>query len=88
MEYIDQTLFQMTPLIFGTLIDLRANSENHVDHLTITKAERNKLVAPLEASFGKKFQAREQKNYVVSSAEVLGDLLTKKGFKCSDEPWT
>jgi hypothetical protein len=86
LEYIDRTLFEhATPLVFGTLIDMKPDRAGHASRLIITKAERAKLIQALTTSFGKKMEAKDQ-NYIVSSATVLRDYLQKKGYKCSDEP--
>jgi hypothetical protein len=85
INYIDETLFKCTPLIFATLIDQKPDSKNHLSHLVITKKEREKLIQDLTAAFGRKLEGKEQ-NYIVSSASVLKAYLTKN-YKCSDEPW-
>lgn len=40
-------------VVFETLVDARANSENHCDHLTITSAERASSVRKISDGFGK-----------------------------------
>jgi hypothetical protein len=84
MEYLDHTLFEATPLVFETLIDLQPNSHIQADHLIITKAEKLKLIDDLDTAFGSKLDQKNQ-NYSVSSAIVLRDAL-RKDYKCSDEP--
>jgi hypothetical protein len=84
-DEIDHTLFEATPMVFATLIDQRPDSNNHLSHLVITKAEREKLVHDLTVAFGEKLEQKNQ-NYFVSSASVLKAYL-QKGYKCSDEPW-
>jgi len=85
LDYIDQALFQATPLVFATLIDERPDSKNHASHLIITKAQRAKLVDDITQDFGSKLNQKEQ-NWIVSSASVLKAMLLKD-YKCSDEPW-
>jgi hypothetical protein len=86
LEYIDRSLFQATPLIFATLIDdMKPDKDGHVSRLIITRAQRCDLLRNLQSSFGKKLEQADQ-NYIVSSASVLRDYLSKKGYKCSDEP--
>jgi hypothetical protein len=85
LEFIDESVFKATPLIFSTLIDMKPDSKNQTSHLTITKAERNKLIETLTNSFGPKLEEKNQ-NYLVSSASVLRDYL-RKDWKCADEPW-
>jgi hypothetical protein len=86
LEYVDKSLYEATPLVFATLIDGKADPENHVSHLIITKAERDKLVSSIVSRFGKQLDGANQ-NYTVSAASVLKVYLTEKGYKCSDEPW-
>jgi hypothetical protein len=45
--YIDKALFNVIPLIFATLIDQRADSENHLSHIVITRAQRVTVVRTL-----------------------------------------
>jgi hypothetical protein len=85
LEYIDRALLQATPLIFATLIDEKPDKDGHVSRLTITRAQRDDLVRSLQISFGKKLDLSDQ-NLTVASASVLRDYLSRKGYKCSDEP--
>jgi hypothetical protein len=85
-EYIDRSLAETTPLIFATLIDEKPDKNGHMSRLSITRAERDALGRSLERSFGKKLDQANQ-NYIVSSASVLRHYLSKKGYKCSDDPW-
>ena len=71
---------------FGLLIDQRADSKNHASHLIITKAQRAELLQAIDESFGKKLDDKNA-NDLVSSGVILKQLLTKKGYKCADEPW-
>jgi hypothetical protein len=85
LEYMDQSIFQTSSLVFSTLIDKKPDSKNHVSHLIITKAERAKLFDQLDTAFGKKLDEKNP-NYTVGTAVILREGLKKK-FKCSDEPW-
>jgi hypothetical protein len=85
LEFIDKALFQATPLIFASLIDQRPDSQNHLSHLIISKAERSKLISLVDSYFGPKLDQKDQ-NYTVSSASVLKAYLNKD-YKCSDDPW-
>lgn len=85
LDYIDKTLFESTTMIFAILIDQRPHSNNHLNHLVITKAEREKLVHDLTVAFGEKLEQKNQ-NYIVSSASVLKAYLLKD-YKCADDPW-
>jgi len=85
LDYIDQALFEASPLVFATLIDEKADSKGHTSHLIITKEERANLVDDLNADFGSKLDAKNQ-NWTVSAASVLKSYLLRD-FKSSDEPW-
>jgi hypothetical protein len=94
LDFIDHSLFEATPSVFATLIDMKADSkgkeksycgEGHASHLIITKEEKAGLISKLNDSFGEKLDQKDQ-NYMVSAASVLKAYLNKD-FKCSDEPW-
>jgi TonB family protein len=85
LEYIDETLLYATAAITYLLVDQRPDSQNHLSHLIITKAERAKLLSDLNSDFGDKLNQPNQ-NYTVSAAKLLNDLLLKD-YKCSDDPW-
>lgn len=85
LDFIDHALFEASPGVFATLIDLKADSKGHASHLIITKDERAKLLDDLNTDFGTKMDAKVQ-NWTVSAASVLKGYLLKD-FKSSDEPW-
>jgi hypothetical protein len=85
LDYLDQALFEATPLVFATLIDKKEDSKGHASHLIITKQEKANLISKLNDSFGAKLDQKDQ-NYTVGAATVLRGYLNKD-FKCSDEPW-
>ena len=86
MDDIDDTLAKAAPSIFSSLIDSREDSKGHASHLIITRAERDKLVAEIDAGFGKKLYEHNP-TYLAGAARLLKIGLTEKGFKCADEPW-
>jgi hypothetical protein len=85
LDYIDQSLIESTPLIFLTLVDQKANSQNHANHLTITREEREQLVGNITTDFGSKLDKKDQ-SYQVGAAVILKAGLLKD-FKSSDDPW-
>jgi hypothetical protein len=85
LDFIDQSLFEATPGVFATLIDMKEDSKGHASHLIITKEEKARLISKLDDSFGAKLDQKDQ-NHTVSAASVLKGYLNKD-FKCSDEPW-
>ena len=78
MDFIDHALFEVSPGVFATLIDLKADSKGHASHLIITKEERAKLIDNINTDFGTKMDAKVQ-NWGVSAASVLKVYLLK-GF--------
>ena len=85
LEFIDKSLFEAAPLVFSTLINEKPDSKNHTSHLTITKAERSKLIHDIKADFGTKLDQKNP-NFTVGAAGVLRDCLLKD-YKSSDDPW-
>jgi hypothetical protein len=85
LDDVDHTLFKAaTPLVFFTLIDPKADSQNHASHMKVTRAEKARLLDALDNAFGVKMDQKDQ-NYGVSSATILRSLLKER--KCSDDPW-
>jgi hypothetical protein len=85
LDYIDETIFHASPLVFATLIDMKADSKGHANHLVITKAERSDLIEYIKTAFGKKLDEKEP-TYTVAAAKVVKGYL-EKDYKCADEPW-
>ncbi len=86
MEYADESIFKLTPLVFATLISDKSDSKNHLSHLIITRAERKTLVDTINRHFGSSLTEKNQ-DWTVSSASVLRTYLTEKSYKFSDDPW-
>jgi hypothetical protein len=86
LEDDDHEIMRIGAMATFLLVDERPDSKNHASHLVISKAQRKQLVSDLSADFGDKLKQKNP-NYVVGSAVILNDFLTKKGFKCADEPW-
>jgi len=87
VEFIDQGIFKVAPAVFAALIQMtKTNSHGGLDHLIITKVERDDLVRQIKLTFGDKLNQHDQ-NWIVSAASVIEFYLEKKGYKCSDEPW-
>ena len=85
LDFIDKGLFEATPVIFTTLIDMKPDSQGHASHLLITKAEREDLIKTIDTDFGSKLDDKNA-NFTISSAWVLKKGL-QKDFKSSDDPW-
>jgi hypothetical protein len=83
-EYIDESIFQMMPLVFALLIDEKPDKEGHMSHLNITKDQRRKFIDTIDAYFGEDLN-KQNKNWTVASAALLKSYLLKKGYKCKDE---
>lgn len=83
IEYIDESIFKSMVLVFALLIDEKPDSEGHMSHLIITKAEKQKLITDIDLMFGESLD-KENKNWTVSSAALLKGYLLKD-YKCKDE---
>jgi hypothetical protein len=86
VEYVDESIFKMTPLVFALLISQKPDSHNHLSHMSITHQQANELVSSLQRGFGKSLDAKDQ-DWTVSSASVLRYYLRDKGYKYADDPW-
>lgn len=86
LEEIDKGLFDQANTLFCMmLIDQKANSQGHCNHLVITKAEREALVMSIDSGFGDSLNDKV-KPYNASSAVVLRGLLVG-GHKSAEDPW-
>lgn len=83
VEYIDESIFQLMPLVFALLIDMKPDSEGHMGHLNISTAQKQKLIDSINGYFGESLHAKD-KHWTVSSAAVLRAYLLKD-YKCTDE---
>ena len=80
-----KSVFQAAALVFMTLLDQRPDSQGHVSHLLITKAEKADLEQQLDIML-KGEPDKGDHDYYISAAMVLRGGL-QKGHKCADEPW-
>jgi hypothetical protein len=85
LETTQKAIFQASPVVFMTLIDPKADSQDHVSHLVITKAEKADLQEDLDILLKDQSEHGDH-DYYISAAMILraGFL---KGHKCADEPW-
>lgn len=74
-----------TAMVFMTLIDPTPDSQNHLSHLIITKAEKADLQNQLNILL-KDLPDKGDQDYYISSAMILRAGL-QKGHKCADDPW-
>ncbi len=82
-----KSVFQAAPLVFMTLIDQKPDSQNHVSHLLITKAEKADLQDQLDLMLKDiPPNDKEDHDYYISAAMVLRAAF-QKGYKCADDPW-
>jgi hypothetical protein len=73
-----------TKLVFFMLIDDKPDKNGHASRLIITRAQRDQLIASLQAGFGKKMDKKGDQGYFVASGTVLRDALSD--HKCADDP--
>lgn len=86
LDFTDETLFKVTPMVFYTLIDQHPDKQGHLSHLSISKKEAEDLATNITEKFGQKFSEKPM-NWTVSSAWLMREGLENKGFKYSDDPW-
>jgi hypothetical protein len=80
-----KVMFDAASAVFASLLDMKADSQGHVSHLLITKAEKADLENQLEILL-KDVPEKGDHDYYISAAMILRGGL-QKGFKCADEPW-
>jgi hypothetical protein len=82
-----KALFQVAALEFMILIDPKPDSEDHVSHLLITKAEKADLQDQLNIMLKDiPLDDKADHDYYISAAMILRGAF-EKGHKCADEPW-
>lgn len=86
IEFLDETIFKVVPMVGMLLISPKPDSKGHLSHFSITRNEAQKLISALESGFGKSLDEDDQ-NWTTSSASVLRTYLRDKGFKFSDDKW-
>ena len=85
MEFADESIFKVTPMIFALLIDQHPNSQNQLNRLIITKRQGDELIASIDNSFGDKIKDKNT-NWTVSAATVMRSYISEKGYRYSDDP--
>jgi hypothetical protein len=85
LDYTDNALLEAAPLIFQTLVDSRADSQNHISHLLITGSERAQLITEIDSDFGSKLDGKDSSYQVGAAAVLKAGLL--EDFKSSNDPW-
>lgn len=85
LEYVDHAVFDTAPLVFGTLIDPVPDANNKMSKLTITGAERKKLIGDINSYFGAKLDQKDQP-WLVSAAWVLRGYLMKDYTTADAQP--
>jgi hypothetical protein len=84
VEYLDQTMFQASPLVAAALISDTPDKQGHMSRMILTKKERDELVHTLNISFPE-IDAKNPK-YLTAIGWVLREYVSKKGYKMADEP--
>lgn len=84
VEYLDQTLFEVSPLVFAALISDMPDKQGHMSHLILTHKERDEMVRTLNVAFPL-IDAKNPK-YLTGAAKLIKEMLTTKGYKMADDP--
>ena len=56
---INDTLFKLGTLVFGGMVDMRADKDGHVSHLTITQTQRKNLLDQINSRFGRSLDGKD-----------------------------
>jgi hypothetical protein len=86
VEFVDETIFKISPMVGLLLVSRKPDSKNHLSHLSITRQQSQELVTRLQRGFGSSLDAKEQ-NWTTSSASLLRTVLRDKGYKYADDAW-
>ena len=78
-------MFEAAGLVFMTLIDQKPDSQGHVSHLLITKAEKADLQGQLDIMLKGEADKGDHDYYIGAAMVLRGGL--QRGHKCADEPW-
>ena len=85
LEAAQKPIFDAAGLVFMTLIDTKPDSQGHVSHLLITKAEKSDLQKQLEIMLKDQPDEGDHDFYISAAMVLRAGFL--KGHKCADEPW-
>jgi hypothetical protein len=85
LEYLDHALLEASPMVVLALISQKPDAKGHLSHLSITRAQMNSLAQSIKSQFGDKLSQPNPPDGV-SSAVLIYEALTKRGYKGSDEP--
>ncbi len=82
VDAIDHALFQTSTEAFSTLLNRVARAPNAPRRLSITLAEKKRLLRQMEVEFGKELDD-DQQTYLVNAASVIRDAV--RSHKAADE---
>lgn len=85
LENAQKVVFEAAGLVFMTLLDMRPDSQGHVSHLIMTKAEKSDLQDQLDIILKDQSDKGDHDFYISAAIVLRAGLL--KGHKCADEPW-
>jgi len=86
LEKSNSAFLQLMPVFTHMLIDRKVSADGHLDHLQITRRERDQLIRQIEAEFGKDL-GNLNNTFLVASAKAMLAFL-KGEHKSADDPWT
>jgi hypothetical protein len=86
VEFVDETIFKISPMIGLLLVSRKPDRKNHLSRLSITRQQARELTTKLQQGFGRALDAKEP-NWTTSSASLLRTFLHDKGYKYADDPW-
>ena len=80
-----KVVFDVAAYVFMTLIDMKPDSQGHISHLIISKADKAALQDHLDLIL-KDEPDKGDHDFYISAAMILRGCF-QKGHKCADEPW-
>lgn len=85
LENVQKGVFEAATLVFMTLIDVKPDSQGHLSHLVITKADKSDLQEQLNIMLEGQSEHGDHDYYISAAMVIRGGL--NKGHKCADESW-
>ncbi len=86
MDNIDRAIVQLATMFCAMLIDTKPNSLGKLDHLLVTKAQRDNLIRQIDLTFGDDLTWKPGVTYNTAAASSTRTFLVG-GHRSSDEPW-
>jgi hypothetical protein len=74
LESADHLIFEVSPAVFGVLVDQVPDAKGKLSKLVLTAAERKKLIGSINQTFGKTLEQEKQPWLVCAAWEIRAGL--------------